>query len=77
LENTKGTITNGQSRNNGNIGYTRRIKIKQKHNTICVEHHYTQTNTNKINKTSALLQIIGGKDHRFHAEIVAYFTALN
>ena len=56
---------------------TRRIKIKQKHNTICVEHHYTQTNTTKVNKTSGLLQTIGGTDRRFHAEIVAYFTALN
>ena len=32
-----------------------------KHNTICVEHHYTQTNTNNVNKTWAL-QITGGKD---------------
>ena len=24
---------------------------KQKHNTICVGHHYTQANTNKVNKT--------------------------
>ena len=23
----------------------------QKHNTICVGHHYTQTNTTNINKT--------------------------
>jgi len=26
----------------GNIGYTRRRQAKQKHNTICVGHHYTQ-----------------------------------
>ena len=26
-------------------------KTKQKHNTICVRHHYTQTNTNNVNKT--------------------------
>jgi hypothetical protein len=42
------------------IGYTRRRKSKQKHNIICVEHHYTQTNTNDVNKT--WLQTIGGKD---------------
>ena len=28
-----------------------RGKIKQKHNTICVGHHYIQTNTNNVNKT--------------------------
>jgi hypothetical protein len=42
---------NGQSRETGNIGYTRRRKIKQKHNTIYVGHHYTQTNTKNVNKT--------------------------
>jgi len=25
-------------------------KNKTKHNTICVGHHFTQTNTNKVNK---------------------------
>ena len=45
-----------------NIGYTRRRKTKQKHNTICVGHHYTQTNTNIINKTCALLQTTEDKD---------------
>ena len=36
----------------------------EKQNTICVWHHYTQTNTNtnNINKTRALLQTTGGKD---------------
>jgi hypothetical protein len=24
---------------------------EEKHNTICVGHHYTQTNTNDVNKT--------------------------
>ena len=32
-----------QSRETGNIGYTRRRRTKQKHNTICVGHHHTQT----------------------------------
>jgi len=43
-------IKNGQSRETGNIGYTRPRKTKQKHNTICAGHHYTQTNTNNIRK---------------------------
>ena len=47
LENTEGAIKNGQSRETGNIGYTRRRKTKQKHNTICVGHHYAQTNITK------------------------------
>jgi hypothetical protein len=37
-----------QSRETGNIGYTRRRKTKQKHSTICDGHHYTQTNTNNV-----------------------------
>ena len=59
LENTEGAIKNGQSRETGNIGYTRRIQTKQKHSTICVGHHYMQTNTNNIYKISALLQATG------------------
>ena len=43
LDNTEGAIKNGQSRETGNIGYTRQSK-----NTICVGHHYTQTNTNNV-----------------------------
>jgi hypothetical protein len=30
---------------------TGRRQINQKHNTICVGHHYAQTNTNNVNKT--------------------------
>ena len=30
---------------------TRRRQAKQKHNTIYVGHHYTQTDTNNVNKT--------------------------
>ena len=37
-------------------------KTKQKHNAICVEHHYAQANTNNVNKTWALLQTTSGKD---------------
>jgi len=42
LENTEGATENGQSKETGNIGYTRRRQTKQRHNTICVGHHYTQ-----------------------------------
>ena len=45
-----------------NIAYTERGKTKQKHNPICVEHHYMQTNTNNVYKTWVILQITGGKD---------------
>jgi len=50
------------NRETGNIGYTIRRRTKQKHNTICVGHHYTQINTNNVNKTWALLQTTRGKD---------------
>ena len=60
LENTEGAIKTRQSREAGNIGYTRRRKTKQKHNTICIGHHYA--NTNNVNKTWTLLQTPGGKD---------------
>ena len=41
---------------------TEKIKIKTQHNTTCVGHHYKQTNTNNVNKTSGLPQTTGGKD---------------
>jgi hypothetical protein len=41
----------GQSSETGNIGYTRRRQTKHKHIIICVGHHYTQTNTNKLSKS--------------------------
>ena len=40
-----------KNRETGNIGYTIRRNTKQNKNTICVGHHYTQANTNKVNKT--------------------------
>jgi len=45
----------GQSRETGNID-------EEKHNTICIGHHYVETNTNNINNTCSLLQTTGGKD---------------
>lgn len=36
LDNTNGEIMNGQSKTNGNIGYTNhKMKTKQNKNTIC------------------------------------------
>ena len=55
-------IKNGQSRETGNIGYTRPRKTKQKHNTICDGHYYMQTNTKNVYKTWVLLQTTVGKD---------------
>jgi hypothetical protein len=54
LENTEGAIKNGQTRETDNIAYTKtqkKDKQKQKHNTICVGHHYAKSNTNNVNKT--------------------------
>ena len=41
---------------------TRRRKTKQKHSTICVEHHYAQAYTNNVNNTRAFIHTLGGKD---------------
>ena len=62
LENSERVIKNEQFRETGNKGYTRRRQTKQKHNTICVGHHYAQAITNNVNKTCTLLQTIGSKD---------------
>ena len=51
LDNTEGAINNGQSRETGKVGYIRRGKTKQIHNTTCVGHHCTQTNINNLSKT--------------------------
>ena len=48
LENTKGAI---KIKDNPDKLATRWRKTKQKHNTICVGHHYTQANTNNVNNT--------------------------
>ena len=41
---------------------TQDTERRQKSNTICVGHHYAQTNTNNLNKTCALLPTTGRKD---------------
>jgi hypothetical protein len=56
------TIIKGQSRESGNIEYTRRKQTKQKQSAICVGHNYAQIYTNNVNKTCAPLQTTGGKD---------------
>ena len=47
-------------------------QYEEKHNTICVGHQYTQTNTNNVNKTWAIIQTTAGKrnEYRFYEEIV-------
>jgi len=63
----------GQSKETGNIVYTRRRHSKQKHNTICVCHNYTQTKTNNVNKIWTLLQTTGGKDEPNIGHIILPF----
>ena len=62
IQNFKGAIKNGQSRETGNTGHTRWRKTKQIQKTICVRHHYMQTNTNNVSKRWTLPQTTGGKD---------------
>jgi hypothetical protein len=49
-------IQKWKSKETDNLGYIRRNKTKQKHNTIYVGHHYAETNTINVNKTCALQQ---------------------
>jgi hypothetical protein len=53
---------------------TRRRQTNQKQNTKCVGHHYSQTNTNNINKTKR--PPTGEKANRtsLYAEIVTDIT---
>jgi hypothetical protein len=69
----------GQSRVTGAIGYTRRGKTKQTHNTLCVGHRYEERNTNKINKTRALLSLSimqGVNINSETAQLIVYFPWL-
>jgi hypothetical protein len=58
LENMRGPMKTGQSRETGIIGYKRQRTIIQKHNTIHIGHHCKQTNTNNIDKTAPILPSI-------------------
>ena len=74
-------ITEGAIRKKGNPeelatnGTQDEEKQNKTQHTICVGHHYMQTNTNNVNKTWALLQTTGVKERRFYAEIVTDITA--
>ena len=50
---------------------------KDKRNILSVGHYYTQTNTDNVNKTWALLQTTGGKDEPNNAashELFPFYT---
>ena len=47
---------------------------KQKHNTMCVGHHYAQTNTNNVNKTCPLLQTTPLAQFMYH-QLVSFCYA--
>ena len=49
LENIEGAIKRGHFRETDNIDEEKQNKLKTQYN-MCW-HHYTQTNTNKVNKT--------------------------
>ena len=53
---TERTIKNGQPRKKNwqHRVHKTKYKTKQKHSTICVGHHYPQTNTNNANKTTGV-----------------------
>ena len=77
MTNKRQRIPKGQSNNDNpeklaTQGTQDTGKTKQRHNTICVGHHYTETKRNSVNKTCVLLQTTGGTvcEHRFYAEIV-------
>ena len=53
-------------------------KQNKKHNTVCVGHHFTQTNN--VNKTCSFLQTTGDlrqSEHSLYAEIVTDITTRN
>ena len=45
--NTEGPIKYGQTKETGNIGYTRRRQANHKQNTICLGHHLLYANRHK------------------------------
>ena len=62
-KNRKGQSRIDNSERLATLGTQDEDKQNKKHNTICILHHYEQTNTNNVNKTWALLQTTtGGKD---------------
>jgi len=61
-ENRRGNQEWTIQRNGQNCVHKTQDENKQIKNTICGGRHYTQTNTNNINKKWALLQTTRGKD---------------
>ena len=60
--NKRQRIPNGQSKkDNPEKLATQGTQDEEKHNTMCVRHHYVYMQTN-TNKTRVLLQTTGGKD---------------
>jgi len=62
-------------------GYTRRKKTPKNHNTICVEHHYTQTNTNNVDSCLsfwriAVLSILLFTTSDYPFDILTFFLTL-
>lgn len=47
------------------VGTQEEDKDNKKHNTMCVGHHPTQTNSHDVNTTCVLLQTGGKVDTRF------------
>jgi len=58
------TIQKGQSKMDNPEKELHKTNKNKKHNTICVGHHYTQTNPNNVNKTRALLKQLEVKTNR-------------
>jgi transposase len=56
---------------------TRRRQTKQKQNTQCVGHHYSQTNKNNINKKMRPPTEVKTNRTSFYAEIVTDITTWN
>ena len=59
LKNTEGEKKKGQAIE---IGNKTQNEDKKKPQHKCVGHHYTQTNTNNVNKTWVLLHTTGCQD---------------
>jgi hypothetical protein len=62
LENIEGAIKNGKSRETGNIGSKDKEKQNKSTTQYVLDTTITQTNTNKVSKTLALLQTTREKD---------------
>jgi len=64
LKNPKGQSRIDNTEKLATLGTQDEDKQNKKHSTICVEHHYGQTNTNNPNKTWTPIKTTGDKDER-------------